>query len=153
VTVCTDNRPVFCLEEFTMQPTVVITVQEGDRISQEVRIRRKASCTVGRSSDCEVRLPCDNAHFRISRRHCVLDVDPPVAWVRDLGSLNGTYVNGRCIGQRGSTDTLPGGQRCRLSPGDVIRLGSTLLRYDVLAEDELGSAAGSKTEVLQAYSA
>jgi pSer/pThr/pTyr-binding forkhead associated (FHA) protein len=40
-------------------------------------------------------------------------------WVSDIGSTNGTYVNGARIAK----------PRC-LSPGDVIRVGGTDLRYE-----------------------
>ena len=36
----------------------------------------------------------------VSRHHCKLDIDPPHVGVRDLGSRNGTYINGRLIGLR-----------------------------------------------------
>jgi pSer/pThr/pTyr-binding forkhead associated (FHA) protein len=48
---------------------------------------------VGRHPDCEVQLPS----IRISRRHCCMtEVDGKVA-VRDLGSTNGTLINGRRV--------------------------------------------------------
>jgi serine/threonine-protein kinase len=120
-----------------MPPTIVITVQEGDHISQEVRFENgPTACSVGRAVDCEVRLPCDDAHSEVSRRHCVLDINPPGASVRDLGSLNGTFVNGLCIGMREPGDPARTGPPRRLRPGDVIRLGHTLLRFDVLSPEE-----------------
>ena len=36
----------------------------------------------------------------VSRHHFLLEVCPPQACVRDLGSRNGTYVNGRKVGGR-----------------------------------------------------
>jgi pSer/pThr/pTyr-binding forkhead associated (FHA) protein len=127
-----------------MRPTVVITVQEGDRIKQQLRFGPgRASCTIGRAQGCQVRIPSDHVHLGISRRHCVLDIDAPAGWVRDLGSLNGTFLNGCCIGKREPSDAAQHPDRHRLSPGDVIRLGSTLLRFDIVGDDQ-GSA---RTEV------
>ena len=63
---------------------------------------------VGRARDCELRvpLPC------VSRRHCRLEIDGRgTVWVRDLGSLNGTWVNGRRV------------ERARLGAGDRLRIG------------------------------
>ena len=40
-------------------------------------------------------------------------------WVSDAGSTNGTYVNGSKLSKPH-----------RLKPGDVIRVGSTDLRYE-----------------------
>jgi serine/threonine-protein kinase len=123
-----------------MPPTVVLTVQDGDDVCKELHFEGSpVSCMVGRSSDCQVRLPSDEVHDGVSRRHCLLDVEPPFAWVRDLGSLNGTYLNGVCIGARESAEAVRG-RRYRLYPGDVIRVGTTLLRFDVVAESA-GAAA------------
>ena len=41
-------------------------------------------------------------------------------WVRDLGSANGTFVNGERMAER------------RLSPGDIIRIGATEFRFEIL---------------------
>jgi pSer/pThr/pTyr-binding forkhead associated (FHA) protein len=71
-----------------------------------------ATCTPGRSDDCEVVVPASPLHADVSRRHCELRIDPPRVLVRDLGSLNGTFVNGARVGQ-----PVP------LGDGDELRLG------------------------------
>ena len=38
------------------------------------------------------------------RHHFIHEVNPPAACLRDLGSLNGTYVNGKKFGARGLAD-------------------------------------------------
>jgi hypothetical protein len=50
---------------------------------------------VGRASDCAVQVPVP----RVSKLHAVIRVDGDELWVRDLGSTNGTEVNGERIGQ------------------------------------------------------
>jgi pSer/pThr/pTyr-binding forkhead associated (FHA) protein len=116
-----------------MPPTVVLTVEETSRVCQEWRFDKpQQSCVVGRSSTCEVRLPSDLEHEAVSRRHCVLDLEPPAAWVRDLGSLNGTFLNGVCIGAREPGEEPRRGRQYRLYNGDVLRVGNTLLRFEVL---------------------
>lgn len=54
-----------------------------------------------------------------SRRHAELTPDDGEWFVRDLGSANGTYVNGRRIGSN----------RVRLRLGDLIRAGSTVFVF------------------------
>ncbi|MCC6908669.1 MAG: FHA domain-containing protein [Phycisphaerales bacterium] len=54
-----------------------------------------------------------------SRRHAELTPDDGEWYVRDLGSANGTYVNGRRIGSN----------RVRLQLGDLIRAGSTVFAF------------------------
>ncbi len=63
---------------------------------------------VGREQDCHLRPNSD----LVSRHHCVFTVDDYALRLRDLGSTNGTLVNGRRI--RGETV---------LTPGDVVRIG------------------------------
>ena len=63
---------------------------------------------VGREQDCHLRPNSD----LVSRHHCVFTLDDYTLRLRDLGSTNGTLVNGRRI--RGETV---------LTPGDVVRIG------------------------------
>ena len=52
----------------------------------------------GRASDCHIQIPGNDA--TASRHHFILEANPPDAVVRDLGSLNGTWVNGVKYGGR-----------------------------------------------------
>jgi pSer/pThr/pTyr-binding forkhead associated (FHA) protein len=68
-------------------------------------------CVVGRDVGCELRV----ADPMVSRRHCCIDWrdDGPV--LEDLGSLNGTEVNGEEL-----TDLR------RLAEGDLIQMGGSV---------------------------
>lgn len=46
---------------------------------------------VGRGEDCEIVLPVDE----VSRRHASIEITPDGVQVTDLGSSNGTFVNGK----------------------------------------------------------
>ncbi len=59
----------------------------------------KARLVIGRHRDCDIMIPCAT----VSGRHCELELRDGVWWVRDLGSKNGTAVNGtkceeQCVG-------------------------------------------------------
>jgi hypothetical protein len=72
--------------------------------------------TVGRGSNNDVPLPADEY---ASARHARLEPRRDGIWLEDIGSTNGTYVNGiRVTSER------------RLTPGDVIRIGETDLRFE-----------------------
>ena len=74
------------------------------------------SLTIGRSGQNDVSLEGDEF---ASARHVRIDPRRDGVWVQDLGSTNGTYVNGiRIDGPR------------RLTPGDLVRVGETELRYE-----------------------
>ncbi len=48
---------------------------------------------IGRRHDCDLRISL----MSVSRRHCQFNRDEGVLKIRDLGSRNGTYVNGKRI--------------------------------------------------------
>jgi pSer/pThr/pTyr-binding forkhead associated (FHA) protein len=52
-----------------------------------------ATVVVGRDRRCDVRIES----FRVSRRHCCLALDRDEVVVLDLGSTNGTRINGRRV--------------------------------------------------------
>jgi serine/threonine-protein kinase len=77
----------------------------------------------------------DLLHRSISRHHCAFEIDPPTVRVRDLNSLNGTYVNGEKIGlrlnplARGESDHERATRELR--DGDEVRVGDTAMRMSV----------------------
>jgi tRNA A-37 threonylcarbamoyl transferase component Bud32 len=86
----------------------------------------------GRMPDCHCHLPDDPY---VSRHHFLIEVNPPDCCVQDLGSLNGTHVNGKKHGGR-NPDELPQEAARRapvvnLKDGDVIRTGDTVFRVTV----------------------
>jgi serine/threonine-protein kinase len=76
------------------------------------------SFLIGRNPDAHLCLP-DDRYF--SRNHCLLEINPPRAFVRDLRSTNGTYLNGQRI-----ADAF-------LNNGDRIQCGETILIVEVNA--------------------
>ncbi|WP_165070623.1 FHA domain-containing protein [Paludisphaera rhizosphaerae] len=82
--------------------------------------------SVGRHDDCVIRIRSS----QVSRRHCeIFEADDRLV-VRDLGSSNGTFVNGlRVLGQQ------------PLKPGDVITIGGVALRVDPIGGHVPAAAA------------
>jgi pSer/pThr/pTyr-binding forkhead associated (FHA) protein len=114
-----------------MMPTVVLSVLEDNRVCRTVRLPTgQTGCVVGRSEDCDLSLP-GLVHATVSRRHCRIEVQPSAVLVRDLGSLNGTYVNGVCVGGRRCDPACDQGSCFPLHSGDEIRVGGTVLRIAI----------------------
>lgn len=87
----------------------------------------------GRMPDCHACLPDDPA---VSRHHFIMEVNPPDARIRDLKSMNGTYVNGRKHGGRKAGETPEQGAQRRypevdVKHGDQIQVGDTVLAVHV----------------------
>jgi hypothetical protein len=84
----------------------------------------------GRMLDCHAWIRDDS---KVSRHHFILEANPPDACVRDLGSMNGTFVNGTRHGGRAKGESPEEGARQRhpevnLADGDEIRAGGTVFR-------------------------
>lgn len=79
-----------------------------------LRIDPDSPVAIGRHPSCELAVPRSD----ISRRHAEVLFRDGRQWVRDLGSTNGTFVNGELIE----------GERA-LSPGDRIEIGSSTITF------------------------
>lgn len=104
-----------------------ITVLTGPQKGHAVAVRGQA--TVGREAGAEIVLPGDDL---VSRAHVRFEQRDGQWTVRDLGSANGTRVGG------GRRKRRLGAEAHVLRPGDVIEVGTTLLRFD---EDQPVAAA------------
>lgn len=98
-----EAAPVGEAETEVVREVVTLTV-EGRTVPVTSR-----SVVLGRSRECDVRLSDAN----VSRRHAELQQEGTAYWIVDLGSTNGTELNGARV------------SRAKLSDGDRITLGGT----------------------------
>jgi eukaryotic-like serine/threonine-protein kinase len=113
-----------------MPSKITLSVTRGNLKGQHYLFEERTTCIIGRAEGCLPQLPDDPDHSTISRYHCLLDINPPNIRVRDFGSKNGTYVNGKKIGQRLPEQTPEEGAKMNfpeydLQAGDTIKLSST----------------------------
>ncbi|HZZ43100.1 MAG TPA: FHA domain-containing protein [Tepidisphaeraceae bacterium] len=90
---------------------VVIRDLQGEVL---LKTELKTSVTVGRGPTCEVRVKDP----QVSREHCVLEPWGEGWRLKDLGSQNRTYVNGRAVNKEQV-----------LADGDVIELGKDRMTF------------------------
>lgn len=83
---------------------------------------------IGRSNDVDLPL----RHALISRQHCELSELDGVVIVRDLGSLNGTFIDDKRITE------------AELRPGDLLTVGSVTFRVDYQCNDNGASEVASE---------
>lgn len=90
---------------------------------------------IGRSSPADLVLP----HAAVSRRHCRLDLHAGQPVLTDLGSTNGTFVDGvRLAGP------------AVLADGAALAIGGYRLRYHRRAQDEAADADAIEAEMAEA---
>jgi len=116
-----------------MSASIQLRITEGSAKGKVFDFAAHDTFLLGRHPDCHVHLPDDSF---VSRHHFLLEVCPPQACVRDLGSRNGTYVNGRKVGGRKEGETPEEGARraypeVTLKHGDRIQVGDTALEVAV----------------------
>ena len=119
---------------------VILRAIKGDLGHKELVLADGRSYVLGRACDCDVQLNSAN----VSRHHCLLDVHSPFVSLRDLGSLNGTLLNGEDIGHRDrilpAEEVGEGPQEdFDVAEGNVIRVGDNLFWVDFArpSEDEV----------------
>ena len=103
-------------------------VEEGTR--SEVEITRPV-ISIGRAVDNDVRL----TSALVSRHHCRIEIGPEGSWVIDLGSANGTSVNGNKVTRR------------LLEAGDRVQVGTA--RILLGDPDESGDATAGDTQSVE----
>jgi hypothetical protein len=130
-------------EEHPMSAKIILRVAKGPLVGERFVFSQRLVGMVGRSPECCLTLPGGDDNLTVSRRHCMIDIDPPHIRVRDLGSRNGTYVNGHNIGQRheGANRDEPASTSppdVDLQDGDTVRVGNTVFQVAIVdAEPDL----------------
>jgi len=104
-----------------------LIVSSGKSAGRAISIKRN-TLLIGRAEECDVRPLSEE----VSRRHCAIHVGPADVWVEDLGSRNGTFVNGTRIDGK-----------VKVADGDMIRVGGLELKLTCNAP----AAAGNEEDV------
>ncbi|MGC9973913.1 MAG: FHA domain-containing protein [Gaiellaceae bacterium] len=103
-------------EKRAPRPGALVVVSSPDLEEGERLELTHEPLTIGRGPLNDLQLDQDDF---ASGRHALVDPRRDGVWVEDLGSTNGTFVNGvRLTSNR------------RLAPGDVLRIGETDFRYE-----------------------
>jgi serine/threonine-protein kinase len=116
-----------------MPDKLILKIINGPEKGKNLTFEEHDTLIFGRMDDCHVCLPEDTY---LSRHHFILEILPPQARVRDLGSLNGTYVNGVKYGGRERHETPEQGAlrqypEVDLKDGDEIKVGETAISLQV----------------------
>jgi hypothetical protein len=115
----------------TMRParSFVLRFISGKYQGGEFPIVPDKQIIVGRSSDLDMVLVED----MVSRKHARIAMQADQIWIEDLGSTNGTFVNGEKI------------KRARLKEGDRVLIGTSILK--VIAGEGSRDSTDAKREL------
>lgn len=102
---------------------VKLIVVSGKSAGRSIAVKR-SKFLIGRADECDIRPLSEE----VSRRHCAIIVGPESVFVEDLGSRNGTFVNGERIAER-----------TQVTDGDAVRVGSLELRVSCTRQAGAGS--------------
>lgn len=108
-----------------MDAKVILEITRGELAGKKYEYVGKERIFIGRQEDCGIVIP----EKTVSRYHCVLEIIPPEVKLQDFGSLNGTYLNGKKIGQRDRQQLADEARKetndfYLIHSGDVLGLGS-----------------------------
>ncbi len=121
---------------------VIVTVIQPNAPLKRVEVSEPTEFLIGRVSECDICLAGDGL---ISRQHAVLEINPPLVRVRDLGSTNGLSVNSVQYGG-GSGQKIDG--FIELKGGDRLVIGKTLIHIETdenMAETVSGGTTHDKS--------
>jgi serine/threonine-protein kinase len=111
---------------------IILNVLQGPRAGSDFVFDRHDTFIVGRSRFVHCAMPEDAA---LSRDHFMIEINPPLCELRDLGSTNGTFVNNERV------------ERVRLASGDMIAAGQSVFRVEVKGSQ--GISSGDLDEPLE----
>ena len=110
-----------------------LLVVRGRSASEIIKLEEGVTI-VGRHDECHLKIKSS----QVSRQHCHLFEKKGLLLVKDLGSANGTYVNGKRVKEQQV-----------LEPGDELTIGDVQLRVEKIGQPSAAapqSRATSKVE-------
>src|SRR4029079_16208958 len=115
-----------CGQKQTRKRTAKLVVVGTTEMSAQFQLNDEGESLIGRMDPNrgirpEVDLSKYDPAARVSRRHAKIIARDTQFFIEDLGSANGTFING--------TKKLPQGQLHALVSGDELKLGETMLKF------------------------
>src|SRR5436305_15136729 len=101
---------------------ITLTVTAGPHQGRRFAFEGHDTFVVGRSKRAHFQLPARDKYF--SRIHFLVEINPPQCRLMDMGSRNGTHVNGQRV------------EVIDLKDGDQIRAGHTVFRLSLAVPEE-----------------
>ena len=107
---------------FYEEPVAKLIVDQSDSLEGEFTLEEEET-VLGRDEEADITID----DKRISRQHCKISLNDAVYTLTDLGSSNGTFVNGQRITEK------------ELADGDKIQVGSSRFSFSLETNDMPGA--------------
>ncbi len=119
------EEEAFSGELLSGKNTFILTDPDCEDRTYQAALSEEEPVLIGRSrkENCQIVLSGAKA---VSRRHCMVCLKDGRAMVSDLGSTNGTYLNGQ-----------PVTEETQIRAGDVLRIGGLNLAVEIRREEDL----------------
>jgi translation initiation factor IF-1 len=114
-------------ENVSDRPQYALRFISGKYQGGEFPLKMDREVVIGRSSDLDMVLVED----MVSRKHAKISTTNGQVIIQDMGSTNGTFVNGEKV------------KRVRLREGDRILIGTSIIKLISMDETSADSIAGS----------
>ena len=116
----------FCGKRRMQRQTAKLIVVGTNEISAQFTLNDDGESLIGRTDPNRgIRPAVDLSRYdpaaRVSRKHAKIIAQGNQFFIEDLGSANGTFVNGQI--------RLPQGKQHALANGDEVRLGETIVKF------------------------
>lgn len=110
---------------------VLVMFKDGERRDFAVSGEKTV---LGRKQDCDLRIPTKD----VSREHCALMASDDSVVVKDLGSSNGTFINGKRVAEQ----SVEAGDRLKVGP--VTFLVQIDGKPEKISPDDLKEPSGAE---------
>ncbi len=145
---------------------IILTIIEGPQKGKKFDFAEPDNFLLGRDNEgSKAHFRLNNDDTQVSRNHFLLEINPPDCFIRDAGSLNGTFIvrpsskqvyfltgrmddraeyakrAARLKDRLGYTAFQKVDERIKLEDQDVIHVGETTLMVEVLATPQKQQAA------------
>ena len=105
---------------------ITLSITAGPHTGRAFSFEEHQNFIVGRSKKAQFRLPKDDVYF--SRNHFLIEVNPPLCRLLDMGSRNGTFLNSERV------------ESAELKDGDEICGGQTVLTVSISEDATIDDA-------------
>ena len=120
-----------------MNFTVCFFLEQGQS-KQRFEFNTPGIYSIGRGKDCSLTIPQKQGNS-LSRMHCQIILTSSEVFLRDAGSINGTFVNDRVLadGSQYLSSNDYNATDVKIHDGDKVKLGNYIFQIKIREEENI----------------